>query len=173
MTIISKKQKCQVFDPIMILPEKTKYIIDDHMKASTSCVAPAYVFLEGSRGKRYLCDYHYQYEKDMTICRTPNLWSEIEKFIIDEREEIIKTFAQNVNTQETLNKNCWCEKQAYVKIIHKKNEKDSFFCNFHFRKFYYRNLSNGVIFENEWNIIDERYRMTQSIVEEANNINPV
>jgi hypothetical protein len=48
-----------------------------------------------------------------------------------------------------------------------------FFCNFHFRKIYYRNYSNNIIFENFWNIIDERYKMTQSIVEEANNINRV
>jgi hypothetical protein len=173
MTIISKKQKCQAFDPIMIFPEKTKGIIDDYMKASTSCVAPAFVFLDGSRGKRYLCDYHYQYEKDMTICRTPNLWSEIEKFIIDEREEIIKTFAQNANTKETLNKNCWCEKEAYVKIINKKYNGYYFFCNFHFRKFYYRNLSNGVIFEDNWNVIDERYRMTESIIEESEKVKPI
>jgi hypothetical protein len=173
MTVISKKQKCQAFDPIMILPEKTKGIIDNHMEANTSCVAPAFIFLEGSRGKRYLCDYHYQYEKDMTVCRTPNLWPEIEKFIIDEREEIKKTFAKDITSIETVNKICECGKQAYIKLINKESGLPVFFCNFHFRKIYYRNYSNNIIFENFWNIIDERYKMTQSIVEEANNINQV
>lgn len=168
MTIISSKQKCQAFDPIMIIPEKTKGIIDDPMMASTSCVAPAYVLLEGARGKRYLCDYHYQYEKDMTMARTPELWIEIEKNILDEREKIKKTFAKNIKTIKTLNKFCWCKKQAYVKITHKVLHGDDFLCNFHFRKIYYRNYSNNVIFENFWDITDERSRMSLSIVEEAN-----
>jgi hypothetical protein len=170
MTIISSKQKCQAFDPIIIIAEKTKGIIDDPMKASTSCVAPAFIFLEGSRGKRYLCDYHYQYEKDITVCRTPNLWSEIEKFIIDEREEIKKTFAKDITSIETVNKICECGKQAYIKLINKKSGGAVFFCNFHFRKIYYRNYSNNVKFEDEWKIIDERYKMDISIIEESNSI---
>lgn len=169
MTIISKKQLCQAFDPIMIIPEKTIGIINDPMKVSTSCVAPAYVLLEGSRGRRYLCDYHYQYEKDMTVNRTPELWPEIEKNIIDEREEVKKTFEKNVTTTETLNKLCWCKKDAYVKIINKTNTIDIvFFCNFHFRKFYYRNYSNMVKCEDHWKIVDERSRLNLSIIEEAN-----
>lgn len=173
MTIIPSKQKCQAFDPIMIIPEKTKGIISNPMKASTSCVAPACVLLEGARGRRYLCDYHYQYEKDMTMARTPELWIDIEKNIVDEREEIKKTFAKNIKTTETLNEVCWCKKQAYVKITHKINKESFLFCNFHFRKFYYRNFSNNVIFEDWWNIVDERSRMKCSIIEEANLVNPV
>jgi hypothetical protein len=174
VTIISKKQLCQAFDPIMIFPEKTMGIINNPMKVSTSCVAPAYVLLEGSRGSRYLCDYHYQYEKDMTVNRTPELWPEIEKNIIDEREEVKKTFEKNVKTTETLNKLCWCKKDAYVKIIKKSTigygsmQDVGFFCNFHFRKFYYRNYSNGVKCEDNWKIVDERSRLNLSIIEEAN-----
>lgn len=46
-------QVCQAFDPMMILPEKTNYIIDNPMKANTSCVAPASVYLDGSREKDF------------------------------------------------------------------------------------------------------------------------
>ena len=98
MTIISKNQKCQVYDPMMIFKVKTEGIVDKDTTVNTSCLAPAYVLLEGSRGKRYMCDYHYASEKDITILRTPELLPEIEKFIIDEREEISKTFEKNVKS---------------------------------------------------------------------------
>jgi hypothetical protein len=173
MTIIPHKQLCQAFDPMMTLPSKTYKIIDDAKLANTSCVAPAFVFLEGSRGKRYLCDYHYYYEKDITVCRTPNLWPEIEKFIIDEREEIKKTFDVNTTSTETVNNFCWCKNNAYVKTIHKKMGNILFYCNFHFRKTYYRHYSNGIIFEDCFKIIDERYRMTISIAEESDQIKMV
>ena len=77
MISIPQGQLCQAFDPMMYLPEKTLHIIDDPSKANTSCVAPAFVYLEGSRGKRFLCDYHYFYEKNMTESSTPNLWKDI------------------------------------------------------------------------------------------------
>lgn len=170
MSIIASKQLCQAFDPMMILPEKTYRIIDNYMQVNTSCFAPAYVLLEGSRGKRYLCDYHYAYERNITITRTPELWAEIEKHIVDEREKIQDTFAKNVSTVETLNNYCWCNRDAYVKLKHKTLNYISFFCNFHYRKFYYRNYSNGVTIENDWNIIDERYRMNMSIIEDSETV---
>ena len=171
MTIISKNQKCQAFDPIMIFPEKTENIVD-HRKANTSCVAPAYVFLEGSRGSRYLCDYHYYNEKSITIQRTPELWENIEKVFIDEREEIKKTFSKNTSTSITENYKCWCKGQSYIKISTKdKIPHDLYLCNFHFRKTYFRYYSNSVVFEDIFNIVDERYLMKMSIAEESNNLN--
>jgi hypothetical protein len=170
MTIISTKQLCQSFDPTMSIPAKTYKIIDDPRKANRSCVAPASVFLEGIHGKRYLCDFHFAYEKYHTMSSTAWLWDDIQKFIIDEREEIKKTFDLNTKSTETLNNFCWCKKDAYVKTIHKKSGKISFYCNFHFRKSYYRYHSNGVIFEDLFKIIDERYRMTISIAEESDQL---
>lgn len=167
MTIISHKQLCQAFDPLMIIPEKTYRILDNYMRANTSCVAPASIFLEGSHGKRYLCDYHYAFEKYTTLQRRPDLWPEIEAYVIDEREEIKKTFAKNVTTTETINNFCWCKKQSYVKLTDKTFGGIAFFCNFHFRKLYYRTYSQGVIFEDKWNIVDERSRMNLSIAEEV------
>lgn len=167
MTSIPEDQQCQAFDPIMILQEKTYRIIENHMTANTSCFAPASVFIDGIHGTRYLCDYHYQYEKDITMNRTPRLWPSIANKVIDERDKIKETFSKNTTTNETLNNYCWCKKQAFVKIINKEIGSISFFCNFHFRKFYYRNYSNYVIFEDIYQILDERYKMTMSVIEEA------
>jgi hypothetical protein len=99
--------------------------------------------------------------------RTPHLWPSIANKVIDERDKIKETFSKNTTTNETLNNYCWCKKQAFVKIINKEIGSISFFCNFHFRKFYYRNYSNYVIFEDIYQILDERYKMTMSVIEEA------
>jgi hypothetical protein len=167
MITIPKDQKCQAFDPMMILPEKTYRIIANQMSANTSCVAPASIFMDGMHGQRYLCDYHYQYEKNITIHRTPHLWPLIAYRVIDKRDNIKETFSNNTTSNETENNYCWCKKQAFVKIVDKEKGGFSFFCNFHFRKFYYRNYSNNVLFEDKYRVIDERYKMTMSVVEES------
>lgn len=201
MITIPEGQLCQIFDPMMYLPNKTASILDDTSKASTSCVAPAYVYIEGSRGKRFLCDYHYYYEKNMTRSSTPHLWNAIEEKVIDQRNLIKEVFAKNVTTSETLGKKCWlssegsiapkkhmdqglrfCGNDAFVKVKSKSLFNDNiiinngmseyedgwkYYCNFHFRKDYYRYYSNGVIYENLFDIVDERYRMTISVIEEA------
>lgn len=164
---IPKDQKCQAFDPMMIFPEKTSKIIKNPLRANTSCFAPASIFIEGIHGARYLCDYHYHFEKTITLFRTPHLWPLIADKVIDERDQIKDTFNKSTQTNETDNQYCWCKKQAFVKIIYKDNPAFSFFCNFHFRKLYYRSLSNYVNFEDKYTIIDERYKMTMSITEEA------
>lgn len=169
MTIISRNQKCQAFDPMMIFKIKTEGVIDHQTRNSTSCLAPAYVLLEGTRGKRYLCDYHYASEKDITNWRTPEDWPKIEKFIIDEREEVSKTFEKNVKSTYTIGKMCWCEKKAYV-MVKTYDGNETFFCNFHFRKYYYRGISNKFDFEKFAKITDERYMMEESIIEESNNM---
>ena len=168
VSTIPSDQICQAFDPIMIIPEKTNYIIPDHMKANTSCVAPASVYLEGSRGKRFLCDYHYHYEKDMTLVRTPELWKEISSIVIDERELIRETFPeiQGTSVSDSFGK-CWCGYVSLVKATRHDNGSSSFFCNFHYRKLFYRYLSNGRNMLDDYSIIDERVKLKISIAEEA------
>jgi hypothetical protein len=192
MITIPEGQLCQIFDPMMYLPVKA--VLEDQSKTSTSCVAPAYVYIEGSRGKRFLCDYHYYYEKNMTRSSTPHLWDAIEEKIIDQRDLIKEVFAKNVTTLETLGKKCWfssegsigpkehmseglrfCNNDAFVKVKpkiqgeHRIAYQDDcrYYCNFHFRKDYYRYYSNGVIYEDLFDIVDERYRMTISVIQEA------
>lgn len=165
-------QQCQAFDPIMILPEKAANITDP-MKMNTSCVAPAYVYLEGSRGKRFLCDYHYFFEKDVTICRTPHLWPAISNYMIEKLESIKQTFAKSDGIQEIKDDTiCWCKKQAYVRVT--SNSLHSvYFCNFHYRKSYYRHVSNNIIFENVYSIRDERHRLNLTIIEEMEQLTVV
>jgi hypothetical protein len=193
ITAIPEKQKCQAFDPMMILPEKTLNIIDADKKANTSCLAPAFVYIEGSHGKKFLCDYHYTYERNMTKNSNPETWHGIEQFIIDERHRIQDTFEKNILSIETFGLTCSitsthdpskaCNAKAFVKVYIKKELKnnisienfkkiDNFvvYCNFHFRKNYYRFYSNGVVYEDIYEIIDERSRMNMSVAEEAESI---
>lgn len=167
---IPEGQLCQVFDPIMIDPEKVINILEDPMQTNTSCVAPAYVYMEGTRGKRFLCDYHYGLEMGVTCDRTPHLWNDIAYYVVDEREKIKETFDIENRTNVATKLTCWCGSQAFVLIINKKNKVDICYCNFHYRKAYYRYLSNGKRFEDIFFIIDERNKMTISIEEETNNI---
>jgi hypothetical protein len=48
--------------------------------------------------------------------------------------------------------------------------KDMFYCNFHFRRTYYRYINNGVVFEKYFKVLDERYRMTMTLAEEASRL---
>lgn len=168
---IPEGQICQSFDPMMVLPEKTNYIIRNPMKANTSCVAPASVYIDGSRGKRFLCDYHYQYEKDMTNVRTPELWDDIAKFVIDDRELIRDTFPEisGDSISDTFGK-CWCGYKSLVKAIRHDNGHSTFFCNFHYRKLFFRYLSNGRQMGDDYSIIDERIKLDLSIAEEADQL---
>lgn len=192
ITKIPENQTCQSFDPKMILPQST---IDreNAQQPGVSCVAPAYVYIEGTHGKKFLCDYHYHYEVFMTNSGYEKIGENIDEFIIDERERVKDTFAKNVTTTETLghkcsvfgssNKNFKCISDAFVKVNptgrapNKVNftviedwnnlSKDIFYCNFHFRKIYYRSYNTGIIYEDFHNIVDERSRMTQTIAEQA------
>lgn len=199
ITSIPDGQTCEAFDPMMFLPEKTLNIIGAKQNANPSCVAPAFVYIEGTHGKKFLCDYHYYYEMNMTRTRgNPNIgspWESIQELIVDERERVKETFAKNVTTTLTLGHNCSiysthnpsliCTAEAFVHVKPKNkvdgeinftytrtlNEKDGvFYCNFHFRKNYYRYYSNGVIYEDVHYILDERSRMTQSIAEESSSL---
>ena len=170
---IPKGQNCLAFDPMMILPGKTADIIDS-LKANTSCVAPAYVYLEGSRGKRFLCDYHYHYEKDMTTFRTPEQWQDIARVVIDERESIKETFPAIVGDElsETFDL-CWCGFPSLIRLTRIDNNKQQFFCNFHYRKTFFRFLSNGQDLINNRHVLDERASLKLSIAEEAERLTQI
>ena len=197
ITKIPEGQICQAFDPRMIM---TNEVIAGHeadSQPNTSCIAPAYVYVEGKHGKKFLCDTHYYYEIYMNrqCYSAPNhSVLEIGQYIINETERVKETFAKNITSTETLGHKCCltnyynkggtgCMADALVKInvmklpIGKVNfistldpdniSKDLFYCNFHFRRTYARYTNNGVVFEDYFKVLDERYRMTMTLDEEA------
>lgn len=172
---ISEDQLCQAFDPMLIFPEKTRDIVSNPMRANTSCVAPASVYMEGSRGKRFLCDYHYHFEKDITHHRTPHLWSEIASVLIDERELIRDTFPEIVGDGiSSTFRPCWCgSTKTLVKATRHDNGDSTFFCNFHYRKLFFRYLSNGRQMSDDYSIIDERRKLKVTIAEEAEGLETI
>jgi hypothetical protein len=164
---IPEGQLCESFDPMMIFPEKTDGIVKKGAP-NTSCFAPAFVYLEGTRGKRFLCDFHYEYERSITVARTPELWPKISKVFIDERERIRDTFAIPKQNFRTVFGTCWCGYEGFVRLDgSKNNEETKEFCNFHYRKLLYRHLSNNSILEDIYTIIDDRHFMSDTIAEEA------
>ena len=172
---IPESQLCQVFDPMIILPGKIEKILDkeNNNKVNTSCVAPAYVYLEGSRGKRFLCDYHYFFEKDIVMHRTPEQWPLISQYMIEKLEDIKLTFSQdrtNILVDNTL---CWCGKVATTLSVNKQSGGKLYHCNFHFRKIYFRHMSNGVDYDAIFEIIDERYKMKISIKDEMEQLSKI
>lgn len=167
---IPKGQLCQAFDPMIILPVKTLELNIPKLTENTGCVCPAYVYMEGIHGKRFLCDFHFAYEKDIVMERTPNDWPKISEYLINKLEDIAETFAKDPGTKpQLLNKKCTnegCNLSGYVSCINIENI-ETVFCNFHYRKKYYRFLSNNLDFLKRSNIfIDERYRMPYSVEEE-------
>jgi hypothetical protein len=197
---IPEGQICQAFDPRMIM---TNDVLENHRakdQPNTSCVVPAYVYVEGKHGKKFLCDTHYYYELYMNrqCYAAPNhSVIEITQYLIDETERVKETFAKNVTSTETLGHKCslvnyynkggpGCTADALVKInviklptgivnfistLDPDNiSKDIFYCNFHFRRTYARYINNGVVFEDYVKVLDERYRMTMTLGEEANRL---
>ena len=164
ITEIPEGQICQAFDPLMMMPEKLLRP-DLKNRMSTSCVAPAYVYLEGSRGKRFLCDFHYIFERNMTRDATPHLWPDIEQYMIEKLETIKETFPIGP-TERTFNGLCWCGEEGFVSMID--GPLHEFYCNFHWRKSSYRALSNGFVFGDGAIIVDERILAKQTIMEEYN-----
>jgi hypothetical protein len=104
----------------------------------------------------------------MTLIRTPELWGEIAKIVIDDRELIRNTFPQISGDEmsDTFGK-CWCGYSSLVKATRHDNGHSSFFCNFHYRKLFFRYLSNGRQMEDDYSIIDERIKLKISVAEEA------
>jgi len=200
ITSIPEGQMCQSFDPRMNKPEEVLERHKTKEQPNTSCVAPAYVYVEGKHGKKFLCDTHYFYEiylNRITYAAPNHSWKEIQQYMVDERERVKETFAKNVTSTETVGHKCslvnmynvgnvGCTADALVKVtptgkvVGKINFNSTFnpndpyepvfYCNFHYRRIYYRFVSNGIVFEDFHQIVDERYRMTMTIDEEANRL---
>jgi hypothetical protein len=200
ITKIPEEQICQAFDAKMIFSPSVLKDFNAKDNCNVSCTAPAFVYIEGTHGKKFLCDYHYHYEIYMTregYLNPGRTWKEVQQFIIDERERVKETFAKNVTTTETLGHKCslinsfnpstGCTAEATIKVkpikipvgkvtftfIEDWNNisKSIFYCNFHFRRTYYRYYNNGMIYEDYHEIeADERSRMTFTIAEEASRL---
>jgi hypothetical protein len=190
-------QICEAFDPRMIMPDDVLESHRATSQPNTSCLTQAYVYVEGKHGKRFLCDTHYYYEIFMNrqSYSAPNhSVLEISKYIINETEKVKETFQKNTTSTETIGHKCCltnyynkgglgCTADALVKLnvikvpvgvvnfistLDPNNiSKDLFYCNFHFRRTYARYNNNGVVFEDYFKVLDERYRMTMSLDEEA------
>jgi hypothetical protein len=195
ITKIPEGQVCEAFDARMIMPLSVLDGDNATENLNVSCLAPAFVYIEGTHGKKFLCDYHYHYEVYMTNSGYSDPNENIQKYIIDERERVKETFAKNVITTETIGKKCslvnnfnpgagsGCISDAFVKVTpiklvvgklnfthikDRNNISESiFYCNFHFRKIYYRYYSNGIIYEDFHKILDERSRIKFTIAEES------
>jgi hypothetical protein len=109
ITKIPEGQICQAFDPRMLM---TNDVLERHhatAQPNTSCIMPAYIYVEGKHGKRFLCDTHYYYELfvNRQCYSAPNhSVSEIAQYIVDETERVKETFAKNVTSTETLGHIC-------------------------------------------------------------------
>ena len=197
ITTIPEGQICQAFDPRMLMTDEVLQNHGAKVQPNTSCIVPAYVYVEGKHGKRFLCDTHYYYElfvNKQSYSAPNHSVLEIGQYIIDETERVKETFAKNVTSTETVGHTCCltnyfnkgrsgCTADALVKInvmripAGKVNfistldpdniSKDLFYCNFHFRRTYARYINNGVVFEDYFKVLDERYRMTMTLDEEA------
>lgn len=193
---IPDNQICQAFDPKMNLHPDVLRAHKVTENANSSCLVPAYVYVEGKHGKKFLCDYHYYYELYMNkqgYSDPSSSWEDIQQFIIDETERVKETFAKDVTSTETLGKKCslmnsfnkihGCSADAFVKVNpikmvsgkinftvfqNRSNiSEDIFYCNFHFRRESNRYHNNGVVYEDYHKVLDERYRMTMTLAEEA------
>jgi hypothetical protein len=200
ITRIPEGQICQAFDPRMIMTNDEIARHGAKHQPNTSCVVPAYVYVEGKHGKKFLCDTHYYYEIYMNrqCYSAPNhSVTEITQYLLNETERVKETFAKNITSTETLGYKCslvnyynkggpGCTADALVKINLMKMpsgvvnfvstldpdniSKDIFYCNFHFRRTYARYINNGVVFEDYIKVLDERYRMTMTLDEEFNRL---
>jgi hypothetical protein len=199
ITKIPEQQKCQAFDPKMNFHPSVLEAHKATENANVSCAVQAFVYIEGSHGNKFLCDYHYHYELYMSrqgYSHPDSPWQDIAKYVIDERERVKETFAKNVTTTETLGHKCslinsynpkfGCTADALVKVIPIKMVEgkinfttvkninnilqEIFYCNFHFRRESNRYYNNGVIYENFHKVIDERYRMNFTIADEASRL---
>jgi hypothetical protein len=197
ITRIPEGQICQAFDPRMLMPDAVLRSHSARLQPNTSCLALSYVYVEGKHGKRFLCDTHYYYElfiNRQSYSGPNHSVLEIGQYIVNETERVKETFAKNITSTETLGHECCltnyynkgdigCTADALVKINVMKIptgvvnfistldpdniSKDMFYCNFHFRRTYARYINNGIVFEDYFKVLDERYRMKMTLDEEA------
>lgn len=159
--------RCQAFDPLMLIKEKAQDLHADLERLNTSCFAPAYVYVEGSHGSRYLCDFHFAVEHSAEYGYNGLEGLDVFSKTIIGLEKIKDTFGSiDLLPSPKPSINCWCGDEAYVFM--QNNEKIlSGSCNFHFRKTYYRNLSNGIDLFEIYTILDYRKLMPDRSIEGA------
>lgn len=165
---IPNGQLCQAFDPVMLLPQKRLMEIDPNHNMSTSCVAPAYFYVFGSRGESFLCDYHFGLEYRST---DEHRKDSVFEYVFDNSDEILKTFRtppQELYMPEGAK--CWCGLPAEIMTKSKAEHSVTLKCNFHYRKMIFRALSNGVDMEETHNIWDYRANSVTNIFDEIKNV---
>lgn len=162
--------RCQAFDPLMLIKEKAQDLHADLQRLNTSCFAPAYVYVDGSHGSRYLCDFHFALEHSAEYGYNGLEGLDVFSTTIIGLEKIKDTFGDiDSLPMPKPSVNCWCGNEAYV-FMGDKGDNDriaSTSCNFHFRKTYYRNLSNGIDLFEIYTILDYRKLMPDQSIEGA------
>lgn len=132
---IPSGQVCQGFDSVMTLESKSTELNLRH--ANPYCVAPAYYYIFGKNGEKFLCDFHFHLEYRSSLGSPAHEFrSEYISYVFSNAEAILDTFGDPPTTPRP-DVNCYCGKQAMVFFGAKS------YCNFHFRKHYYRMMSNN------------------------------
>jgi len=167
-------KKCQAFDAMMLVENKAEQLIEGAKRLSTSCVAPSYAYIDGSHGKKFLCDFHYIFEyyteRDYSVSGSHHVFENVVK----DFEKIKETFGPLPDAPKPQAIYCWCGQEPFV-FLHSKevgNLMDSF-CNFHYRKFLYRSLSNGIDIHEQYDIMDYRLLLKKTIEEEFKTIGQI
>lgn len=132
---IPSGQVCQAFDSMMTLDFKSRDAGVSH--ANPYCVAPAYYYVFGINGERFLCDFHFHLEQRGPLgSTTHHKRSEYISYVYSNAESILETFGEPPADPKP-DVDCYCGKEALVFFGAKS------YCNFHFRKHYYRMEANG------------------------------
>jgi hypothetical protein len=142
---IPKGQLCQEFDAILSSEHykaDLKNFLPQGVHPSVHCLAPAYYYVFGINGEKFLCDFHYHLEfKSMmgTIS-----WPRINEYfahVYSNAEAILDTFLDPPDSPKPT-ANCWCGKMALVFV---EDPNIAGLCNFHYRKMFYRWLNNDML----------------------------
>ena len=136
-------QRCQGFDAILNTDhykEKLKGLVDPNMHPETHCVAPAYYYVFGINGERFLCDFHYHLEY-RSMLGTPS-WAKLNEYfahVYSNAEAILDTFMDPPEAPKPT-ADCWCGRVALVFV---QDITIPPVCNFHYRKSFYRWANNN------------------------------
>ena len=161
------KDICQAFDPLMVITSKVKDIDESLESLNPSCLATAYVYVDGSHGTKILCDFHYAFERVFVHNYDQSKIESVFATVVHDLEKIKDTFEQSPDLTVTVDNitECWCGKEPLVFLIDTlSNKAFQGMCNFHYRKSNNRYLSNGK--EMHMPIVDLRKNMKTSIEEE-------
>tara|TARA_B110000503_G_scaffold24933_1_gene39297 strand:- start:17866 stop:18414 length:549 start_codon:yes stop_codon:yes gene_type:complete len=165
------KDICQAFDPLMVITTKAKDIDESLEFLNPSCLATAYVYVDGSHGTRMLCDFHYASEHTFVGNHDESKIESVFATVVHDLEKIKDTFEQSPDLTVIVDNitECYCGREPFVFLIDDlSNKAFQGMCNFHYRKSNNRYLSNGK--EMHMPIVDLRKNMKTSIEEELFNL---